>query len=130
MTLATGWAMYCASSKHIPQTERVVIEKETIVENPDYLTHGEARSLFGELQGRVAALEEGQQAHKKYSMHRRWLLSVAINENANLNTRVDQRHHPSYRPNYMKFYGTGINKLPETMKLSDEMRRELQKEVR
>lgn len=55
--------------------------------------------------------------------NRQWRLALALNENARLSQKVDDRFHPNVHNGYIYFdQYWNMNKLPETMNLTREQR--------
>lgn len=67
----------------------------------------------------------------KKQQHRLWLLVLAHNENANLNKRMESRHHNVEDRGYITFdEDWNFNKLLETMTLTPEQREKIQSGVK
>ena len=117
MMLLTAWVIYKKSYVAQVQSPSVVVERETIVNNPDYLTHVEGNQKFQSLEDRVVSLEEG---FKKMT-YRSWITAVAVNENATLTNKTVPQ-------DYMKLdRDWKSNKIPETQILTPEQKEDLER---
>lgn len=129
MTLATTWAItkkFYATQETTTTTtvvqpvepqQPVVVERETIVNNPDYLTQVEGNKKFQTLDDRVAALEK----NFKTLSYRSWITAVAVNENATLTSKTVPN-------NYMKLdRDWKSNKFPETQVLTQDQKEDLER---
>ena len=95
-----------AETKQEILKEKVIVERETIVENPAYLTKAEAELRFGKIDGQFSELEK---KYKTWS-YRSWITAVVVNENAQLAHQLDRRYHPQYQPDYLKLDKKSVQK--------------------
>ena len=71
------------------------------------------------LDKRMAAME----SKVKLWIYRQWLMSLAVNENANLAKGVERSHHRNPNAGFITFDEEWrLSKIPETMKLSQKQR--------
>ena len=82
---------------------------------PVYMTASEGRALSD----RVTSMNDKM----KVWNHRTWLLGLAVNENSNLSQNIDARYHGNRNSGFISFDDEWqMNKMPETMKLTQEQR--------
>ena len=127
MSCVTGWAIakkFYVSEPVVTQPVKpvrpappVVVERETVVNNPDYMTQVDGNKKFQTLEERVALLEK----NFKVLGYRAWVTAVAVNENASLiEKKVPQ--------NYMKLdRDWKSNKVPETQLLTQDQKQDLER---
>jgi len=100
-----------------------VVVRPTI--DSDTMTRTQASSWLGNIDARLDKME----ADYKVWRHRVWLLAIAQNENANINSRIDQQYHNNSNSGYITFDDMWkINKMPETMGLTPEQKQKIQRD--
>lgn len=103
----------------IESRTEVVIERPTI--DSDSMTRTQANSWMGSVNARLDKMDEDYKVWR----HRIWLLALAQNENATINSR--------YHSNggYITFDDMWkINKVPETMGLTPEQKQQMQNDIK
>ena len=66
---------------------------------------------------------ESMESKVKLWVHRQWLMSLTINENANISTGIEHRYHSNPNAGFITFDETWrMSKTPETMNLTQEQR--------
>ena len=66
---------------------------------------------------------ESMESKVKLWVHRQWLMSLAINENANISTGIEHRCHSNPNVGFITFdEAWRMSKIPETMNLTQEQR--------
>ena len=97
-----------------PQYAPPVVRNEPVVPvTPDHTVE------IRELSDKVNHLSKNY----KVWAHRTWLLGLAVNENANIDQRVDTRYHGNRDSGFIRFDTEWkMNKMPETMTLTPEQR--------
>lgn len=90
---------------------------------PDYITKNDADEMMVQVQSRIDELKHQMQIWN----HREWLLALAVNENANISQSIDNRYHRhSPHHGYITFDRSwNINRIPKTMRLSEEEKRKI-----
>jgi hypothetical protein len=82
---------------------------------PAYMTASEGQALSDRV--------ESMEYKTKVWSHRAWLLSLAVNENANIDKDIDRRYHGNRDSGFIQFdQAWQMNKMPESMDLSQEQR--------
>jgi len=114
---ATSWLAYSKFNK------RSEVGGPIITHKPDYITKNDAEKMMVQIQDRIDGLEQQMQMWN----HRSWLLALAVNENANISQRVDNCYHRCYpHSGFITFdRNWNVNKIPNTMHLSEEEKRKI-----
>lgn len=93
---------------------------------PNYVTREEMQDALAKLNQRFDSTDR-QLANLS---HRSWLLAVVGNENTNLQLRLN-RERGIADPGFIYFDDEWkLNRLPQTMEMDEQQRRDLQKDVR
>jgi hypothetical protein len=100
-----------------------IIERETIIDNPAYLTRTEAEDRFGKIESDLSGLE----GRVKTWSYRSWITAVVTNENAHLANQVDRRYHPQYQPDYLKMDENWKINMPKHQTLTDDQRESIKR---
>ena len=130
--LANFWYVVAESDKIFgdkpqakSQPSRIINQRP--VSPPAYLTKEEADKWMEQADSKLDAINKCIETLYK----RTWLMAAALSENANLNYNMDRKYHPHYQPTYIYLdENWKINKIPETMELTDEERERFRKELR
>lgn len=106
--------------------ESQVEQSPTVSNAPNYVTREEMQDAIAKLNQRFDSTDR-QLANLS---HRSWLLAVVGNENTNLQLRLN-RDRGIADPGYIYFDDEWkLNRLPQTMEMDEQQRRDLQKDVR
>jgi hypothetical protein len=118
----TGVSNQVAETK--PPVERVLVERETVVQNPAYITREEFERRFDNIDRSIANLEK---QFKTWS-YRSWITAVVTNENALLAQELSRRYHPQYQPDYLKFDANwNVHRMPKMQSLTNEQRADIER---
>jgi len=124
LMLATSWLTYSKFNEgsEIVYHKPVVTHKQQEVK-PDYIKKSDAEAMMVQIQDRIDGLEQQMQVWN----HRAWLLALAVNENANISQGIDNCYHKCYPHNgYITFDKSwNVNRLPNTMRLTEEEKRKI-----
>ena len=107
----------------------VIVERQPVQTKPAerYMSHSEATEILSSLDSRMSDMESSFKTWNK----RVWLLGIATNENATMNSYINKKYHPNEPSDFISFERDWkISRMPRSLNLDEKDKEKLQEQVK
>jgi len=121
--------IFAVVSKNIDWKAKQPVAMERRIQQPTerYMSHSEASDKLSTLDSRMSDIESSFKTWNR----RVWLLGIANNENATMNSALNRKYHPNEPSDFISFERDWkINRMPRSLNLEGSDKDKLQEQVK
>lgn len=128
VSVATIFALVSKTMDWHWNSNPIVVDRQ--VQTPPaerYMSHSEATEALSSLDSRMSDMESSFKTWNR----RVWLLGIATNENATMNSYLNKKYHPNEPSDFISFERDWkISRMPRSLNLDENDKEKLQEQVK